>query len=70
MQSILSNIIISVNTKLYVKNPETSELGKKIIEQRKQREYKDPLYALNGKIEFPYALYDTYVYVTLTQKPA
>lgn len=33
MQSILSNIIISVNTKLYVKNPETSELGKKIIEQ-------------------------------------
>ena len=33
MQSILSNIIISVNNKLYVKNPETSELGKKIIEQ-------------------------------------
>jgi AcrR family transcriptional regulator len=33
MQNILSNIIISVNTKLYVKNPETSELGKKIIEQ-------------------------------------
>jgi len=33
MQSILSNIIISVNDKLYVKNPETSELGKKIIEQ-------------------------------------
>ncbi|BDB51824.1 TetR/AcrR family transcriptional regulator [Flavobacterium ammonificans] len=32
MQSILSNIIISVNNKLYVKNPETSELGKKIIE--------------------------------------
>jgi len=32
MQSILSNIIISVNDKLYVKNPETSELGKKIIE--------------------------------------
>ena len=30
----------------------------------------DPLYALNGKIEFPYELYDTYVYVTLTQKPA
>jgi AcrR family transcriptional regulator len=32
MQNILSNIIISVNPKLYVKNPETSELGKKIIE--------------------------------------
>ena len=30
----------------------------------------DPLYAVNGKIEFPYALYDTYIYVTLTQKPA
>lgn len=33
MQNILSNIIISVNDKLYVKNPETSELGKKIIEK-------------------------------------
>lgn len=33
MQNLLSNIIISVNDKLYVKNPETSELGKKIIEQ-------------------------------------
>lgn len=32
MQNVLSNIIISVNSKLYVKNPETSELGKKIIE--------------------------------------
>lgn len=32
MQNILSNIIISVNKKLYVKNPETTELGKKIIE--------------------------------------
>jgi len=32
MQQILSNIIISVNDKLYFKNPETSELGKKIIE--------------------------------------
>ena len=32
MQNILSNIIISVNDKLYVKNPETSHLGKKIIE--------------------------------------
>jgi AcrR family transcriptional regulator len=33
MQNILSNITISVNDKLYVKNPETSDLGKKIIEQ-------------------------------------
>lgn len=33
MQNILTNIIISVNDKLYVKNPETSDLGKKIIEQ-------------------------------------
>ena len=33
MQDILSNIIINVNEKLYVKNPETSELGKKIIEK-------------------------------------
>ena len=33
MQNLLSNIIISVNDKLYVKNPETSDLGKKIIEQ-------------------------------------
>lgn len=33
MQNILSNIIITVNDKLYVKNPETSDLGKKIIEQ-------------------------------------
>jgi AcrR family transcriptional regulator len=33
MQRILSNISIAVNDKLYVKNPETSELGKKIIEQ-------------------------------------
>lgn len=32
MQSILSNINIAVNDKLYVKNPETSDLGKKIIE--------------------------------------
>jgi len=32
MQNILSNIVITVNDKLYVKNPETSELGKKIIE--------------------------------------
>lgn len=31
MQNILSNIIIAVNNKLYVKNPETSDLGKKII---------------------------------------
>ena len=33
MQDILSNIIINVNDKLYVKNPETSELGKKIIDK-------------------------------------
>jgi AcrR family transcriptional regulator len=32
MQSVLSNISIAVNEKLYVKNPETSDLGKKIIE--------------------------------------
>ncbi len=32
MDTILSNITISVNEKLYVKNPETSDLGKKIIE--------------------------------------
>jgi len=32
MQNILSNLIINVNEKIYVKNPETSELGKKIIE--------------------------------------
>lgn len=32
MQTILSNISITVNDRLYVKNPETSELGKKIIE--------------------------------------
>ena len=33
MQAILSNITISVNEKLYVKNPETSTLGKNIIKQ-------------------------------------
>lgn len=33
MQNLPTNIIISVNDKLYVKNPETSDLGKKIIEQ-------------------------------------
>lgn len=32
MQTMLSNIVITVNDKLYVKNPETSDLGKKIIE--------------------------------------
>ena len=32
MDTILANITISVNEKLYVKNPETSDLGKKIIE--------------------------------------
>jgi len=33
MNSILSNISITVNPKLFVKNPETSDLGKKIIEK-------------------------------------
>ncbi len=33
MQTILSNLTIRVNENLYVKNPETSDLGKKIIEQ-------------------------------------
>ncbi|WP_293873404.1 TetR/AcrR family transcriptional regulator [Flavobacterium sp.] len=32
MQDILSNLTITVNENLYVKNPESSELGKKIIE--------------------------------------
>ena len=32
MDSILSKITITVNEKLFVKNPETSKLGKKIIE--------------------------------------
>lgn len=32
MNNLLANLTISVNDKLYVKNPETSELGKKIIE--------------------------------------
>ncbi|MBB1192790.1 TetR/AcrR family transcriptional regulator [Flavobacterium sp. SOK18b] len=32
MDAILSNISIAINEKLYVKNPETSTLGKKIIE--------------------------------------
>lgn len=33
MEQILSNIKIQVNEKLYVKDPETSALGKKIVEQ-------------------------------------
>lgn len=33
MQSLLSNIQIKINDKIYVKDPETSTLGKKIIEQ-------------------------------------
>jgi AcrR family transcriptional regulator len=33
MEQILSNIKIQVNEKLYVKDPETSALGKKIIEE-------------------------------------
>lgn len=32
MENLLSNIKIAVNDKLYVKDPETSELGKKIIQ--------------------------------------
>lgn len=33
MKSLLSNIKIQVNSKIYIKDPETSTLGKKIIEQ-------------------------------------
>jgi AcrR family transcriptional regulator len=33
MQNLLNNFNIVINEKLYVKNPETSDLGKKIIEQ-------------------------------------
>ncbi len=33
IKNLLSNITVAVNEKLYVKNPETSTLGKKIIEQ-------------------------------------
>jgi AcrR family transcriptional regulator len=33
MQTILSNLKIQINTKIYVKDPETTILGKKIIEQ-------------------------------------
>lgn len=33
MQTLLSNIKITINDKVYVKDPNTSELGKKIIEQ-------------------------------------
>lgn len=33
MQNLLSNFNIVINEKLFVKNPETSDLGKKIIEQ-------------------------------------
>jgi AcrR family transcriptional regulator len=33
MQTLLSNMKIQVNEKIYVKDPETSDLGKKIIEQ-------------------------------------
>ena len=33
MNTILANVKIQVNEKIYVKNPETSPLGKKIIEQ-------------------------------------
>jgi AcrR family transcriptional regulator len=33
MQTILSNIKININEKIFIKDPETSELGKKIIEK-------------------------------------
>src|SRR3970282_1519551 len=33
MNTILSNLKIQVNEKIYVKDPETSPLGKKIVEQ-------------------------------------
>jgi hypothetical protein len=33
MNIILSNLKIQVNEKIYVKDPETSPLGKKIVEQ-------------------------------------
>ena len=33
MQGLISNFKITINPKLYVKDPETSELGRKIIEQ-------------------------------------
>jgi AcrR family transcriptional regulator len=33
MNTILSNLKIQINEKIYVKNPETSDLGKKILEQ-------------------------------------
>ena len=33
MYTVLSNLKIQINEKIYVKNPETSDLGKKILEQ-------------------------------------
>jgi len=33
MNTVLSNLKIQINEKIYVKNPETSDLGKKILEQ-------------------------------------
>lgn len=33
MNTVLSNFKIQINDKIYVKNPETSDLGKKILEQ-------------------------------------
>lgn len=33
MNNVLSNITININDKLYLKNPETTQLGKKIIQQ-------------------------------------
>ena len=33
MNTVLSNLKIQINEKIFVKNPETSDLGKKILEQ-------------------------------------
>ena len=33
MNSVFANFKIQINDKIYVKNPETSDLGKKILEQ-------------------------------------
>ena len=33
MKNLLSNLKIAVPEKIYIKDPETSELGKRIIEQ-------------------------------------
>ena len=33
MNSVLANFKIQINDKIYVKDPETSDLGRKILEQ-------------------------------------